>query len=73
MAKFTFNIDVYSDTICPWCYIGQKALDRAIATYTAQHPDVEFKTTWKPYILYPNWAASGKFVRQSPILDISTP
>jgi predicted DsbA family dithiol-disulfide isomerase len=59
MTKFTFEIDVYSDTICPWCYIGKKALDNAIATYTAQHPDAEFKLTWKPYMLWPHARVSG--------------
>ncbi|AEO64091.1 uncharacterized protein THITE_2019398, partial [Thermothielavioides terrestris NRRL 8126] len=59
MTKFTFEIDVYSDTICPWCYIGKKALDNAIATYTAQHPDAEFKLTWKPYMLWPHARVSA--------------
>lgn len=59
MAKFTFEIDVYSDTICPWCYISKKALDKAIATYTAEHPGVDFKLTWKPYMLWPNARVSG--------------
>jgi predicted DsbA family dithiol-disulfide isomerase len=61
MAKFTINIDVYLDTICPWCYLGKKALNQAIATYTGQHPDTTFKLTWKPYMLYPNAAVSGKY------------
>ncbi|KAK4154352.1 DSBA-like thioredoxin domain-containing protein [Chaetomidium leptoderma] len=59
MAKFTFEIDVYSDPICPWCYIGKEALDRAMATYTAQHPDADFKLTWKPYMLWPNAGVSA--------------
>lgn len=60
MAKFTFEIEVYSDAICPWCYIGKKALDRAIATYTARHPDVDFKLLWRPYMLWPNSGVSGE-------------
>ncbi|KAK4031156.1 DSBA-like thioredoxin domain-containing protein, partial [Parachaetomium inaequale] len=59
MAKFTFEIDVYSDPICPWCYIGQETLDKAMASYTAQHPDAEFKLTWKPYMLWPNVGVSA--------------
>ena len=61
MTKFTINIDVYLDTICPWCYLGKKALNQAIAIYTAQHPDTTFNLIWKPYMLYPNAAISGKY------------
>ncbi|KAK4147505.1 uncharacterized protein C8A04DRAFT_24758 [Dichotomopilus funicola] len=59
MTPFTFKIDVYADLICPWCYIGKEALDRAMAIYTAQHPEVDFMLTWKPYILWPNAGASA--------------
>ncbi|KAG7286118.1 hypothetical protein NEMBOFW57_008421 [Staphylotrichum longicolle] len=59
MAKFTFEIDVYSDPICPWCYLGKEALDRAMDTYTAQHPEAEFKLNWKPYLLWPNAGVSA--------------
>lgn len=59
MAKFTFEIDVYSDPICPWCYIGKEALDRAMASYMVEHPDTDFKLTWKPYMLWPNAGVSG--------------
>ena len=62
MARFTFEIDVYSDPVCPWCYLGNEALDRAIATYTAQHPDVDFKLTWKPFLLWPNAGVSGAYI-----------
>lgn len=60
MAKFTFEIDVYSDPICPWCYLGKEALDRAMDTYTAQHPEAAFKLNWKPYLLWPNAGVSGR-------------
>jgi predicted DsbA family dithiol-disulfide isomerase len=59
MAKFTFEIDVYSDPICPWCYIGKEALDKAMASYMMEHPDTDFKLTWKPYMLWPNAGVSG--------------
>ncbi|EAQ85143.1 predicted protein [Chaetomium globosum CBS 148.51] len=59
MAKFTFEIDVYSDPICPWCYIGKEALDKAMASYVTEHPDTEFKLTWKPYMLWPNAGVSA--------------
>lgn len=63
MAKFIFEIDVYSDPICPWCYLGKEALDSAIASYAAEHPDADFKLTWKPYMLWPNAGVSGRVYR----------
>jgi predicted DsbA family dithiol-disulfide isomerase len=63
MAKFTFEIDVYADPICPWCYLGKEALDRAMDTYTAQHPEAEFKLSWKPYLLWPNARVSGMCIQ----------
>jgi predicted DsbA family dithiol-disulfide isomerase len=33
----TLTIDVVSDVVCPWCFLGQKRLDKAIAA----SPDVD--------------------------------
>jgi len=66
MAKFTIEIDIYSDLICAWCYIGKKTLDNAMDAYIAQHPDVEFRLTWKPYMVWPNADVSGEFVQSGP-------
>jgi predicted DsbA family dithiol-disulfide isomerase len=30
-------VDVISDVICPWCYIGQRRLEKAIAALDDQH------------------------------------
>lgn len=49
-----FNILIYTDTICPWCYIGEKNLDRAIALYQRTYPggsQDEFKFNYRPYYL----------------------
>ncbi|AEO58841.1 hypothetical protein MYCTH_2035523, partial [Thermothelomyces thermophilus ATCC 42464] len=59
MARFTIEIEVYSDLICAWCYIGKRALDKAIHLYKTEHPDVEFRLTWKPYMLWPNAGVSA--------------
>ncbi|KAK0708227.1 hypothetical protein B0H67DRAFT_454983, partial [Lasiosphaeris hirsuta] len=59
MAKFTFDIVVYSDTVCPWCYIGKKGLDSAMETHRKRYPDDEFNLVWKPFILYPNAKVSA--------------
>lgn len=41
------TIDVISDVMCPWCYIGKKNLDKAIASM----PDLDVEVNWRPYQL----------------------
>lgn len=48
-------IDVVSDTVCPWCYIGKKRLARAMA----MRPGVSFKVHWRPYQLDPSIPREG--------------
>ena len=49
------KLDIISDPICPWCYIGKSYLDRALAA----HPDHPFSIEWHPYQLNPEMAAGG--------------
>ncbi|KAI8605771.1 thioredoxin-like protein [Dissophora ornata] len=54
-AAKTINIDIVSDTVCPWCYIGKQRLEKAIASYKSkpEHQDVKFEVHWHPYQLDP--------------------
>ncbi|KAF2853656.1 thioredoxin-like protein [Plenodomus tracheiphilus IPT5] len=56
-----FDIDIVSDTVCPWCYVGKKKLERGIAAYKERHPESNdtFSTNWFPYYLQPD---AGKSV-----------
>ena len=47
-------VDVISDVICPWCYIGKRRLDKAIAE--SQH---EIRVRWHPYQLNPMMPKEG--------------
>ncbi|HRA87421.1 MAG TPA: DsbA family oxidoreductase [Planctomycetaceae bacterium] len=49
-------IDVISDVICPWCYIGKRRLEKAIAAFDGQH-DVRVK--WHPFQLNPAMPKEG--------------
>ena len=49
------ELDIFSDTVCPWCYIGKKRLDSAIT----KHGHLEFKQTWRPFQLNPGMAPDG--------------
>jgi len=50
------RITVTSDFNCPWCWVGKRALDKAIAAT----PDVDFEVTWRPYFLDPYLPLEGK-------------
>jgi predicted DsbA family dithiol-disulfide isomerase len=49
------KLDIISDPICPWCYIGKAHLDRALA----QEPDHPFVIEWHPFQLNPTMPAGG--------------
>ncbi|KAL4973191.1 thioredoxin-like protein [Aspergillus desertorum] len=46
-----FNIQIISDTVCPWCYVGYRRLSRAIATHKLTNPLDTFTITWSPFYL----------------------
>ncbi len=49
------KLDIMSDPICPWCYIGKANLDRALE----QRPDHPFQITWHPFQLNPDMPPEG--------------
>ncbi len=51
----SITVDVVSDVVCPWCYLGQKRLDRAMAAT----PGVDVAVNWRPYQLDPTIPAGG--------------
>jgi predicted DsbA family dithiol-disulfide isomerase len=49
------RIDIYSDTICPWCYLGKRRFELAVAA----RPHYEPRVTWRPFELNPDIPAEG--------------
>ena len=49
------KLDVISDPICPWCYIGKTNLDKALTEF----PDHPFTIEWHPFQLNPDMPAGG--------------
>jgi len=49
------QIDVISDTVCPWCFIGKRRLMRAMA----MRPNIAFDVKWRPYRLDPTIPTGG--------------
>jgi predicted DsbA family dithiol-disulfide isomerase len=49
------KIDIVSDTVCPWCFIGKRKLEKALA----QRPDLDVEITWRPFQLHPEMPLEG--------------
>lgn len=56
----TLDVDVVSDVVCPWCNIGKRFLDAAIARLQAQAPEVAVRVRWHPYLLNPDTPPGGE-------------
>lgn len=49
------KLDIFSDPVCPWCYIGKGLLDRALEG----KPDHPFTIEWHPFQLNPDMPREG--------------
>jgi predicted DsbA family dithiol-disulfide isomerase len=49
------RIDIFSDTVCPWCYLGKRRFEIALAT----RPQYEPLVTWRPFELNPEIPVEG--------------
>ena len=49
------RIDIYADTVCPWCYLGKRRFELAVAA----RPQYETRVTWRPFELNPDLPAEG--------------
>ena len=49
------RLDIFSDPVCPWCYLGKANLDRALEA----HPDHPFVIEWHPFQLNPDMPPEG--------------
>jgi predicted DsbA family dithiol-disulfide isomerase len=49
------RIDIYSDTVCPWCYLGKRRFELAAAA----RPQYEKRVTWRPFELNPDMPSEG--------------
>ncbi|MEX0814728.1 MAG: DsbA family oxidoreductase [Dongiaceae bacterium] len=49
------RLDIFSDTICPWCFIGKRRLERALAT----RPQPDLAIRWRAFQLNPDMPPDG--------------
>ena len=52
------RIDIVSDAICPWCYIGKRQLERALAILADE--GLHFSVHWNPFQLNPDMPKEGR-------------
>ena len=49
------RIDIVFDTVCPWCYVGKRRFDRALA----QRPNIVPEIQYRSFLLNPDLPAGG--------------
>ncbi len=49
------RIDIFSDTTCPWCFLGKRRFELALA----RRPQYEPRVTWRPFELNPDLPSEG--------------
>lgn len=49
------KLDIFSDPVCPWCYLGKANLERALEA----HPEHGFEVEWHPFQLNPEMPVEG--------------
>lgn len=54
------KIDVVSDVVCPWCFIGKRHLDRALELWRDEQPDCAVTIHWRPFFLNPDTPEAGE-------------
>jgi predicted DsbA family dithiol-disulfide isomerase len=56
MTDRGLTIEIYSDVVCPWCYIGKRRLERALDQLNSS---AEARITWRPFELNPTMPKEG--------------
>ena len=56
MTDSGLMIEIYSDVVCPWCYIGKRRLERALDQLNGAAPA---RITWRPFQLNPTMPKEG--------------
>ncbi len=47
MSKKTVTVDIVSDIVCPWCWLGRQYFDKAVAVA----PNIDVQINWRPFML----------------------
>jgi predicted DsbA family dithiol-disulfide isomerase len=72
-ASFQLSIAVSFDLICPWCWIGKRHLDTAIAQLRSERPQLAIDVEWRPFPLIPNTPLEGIPYREFYVARLGSP
>jgi predicted DsbA family dithiol-disulfide isomerase len=56
MMESRMHVEIYSDMVCPWCFIGKRRWEKAIETAGYAN---QVQVTWRPFQLNPTMPKSG--------------
>lgn len=54
------TIEIVSDIVCPWCFIGTRRLEAALALVRKDFPDFQCRKVWRPFFLNPDTPPEGE-------------
>jgi predicted DsbA family dithiol-disulfide isomerase len=72
-APVTLSIEVSFDLICPWCLIGKRHLDTAIAQLREEQPQVDVAVEWRSFPLIPGTPLAGVSYREFYVARLGSP
>ena len=52
--------EVWFDFICPWCLIGKRQLETALAAFAQEAPEAQVSVAWRPFVLRPQTPPEGE-------------
>ncbi len=55
-----FTIEIVSDVVCPWCFIGTRRLAAAVDLVRKDRPDFQYRKHWLPFFLNPDTPPEGE-------------
>ena len=55
------SIEIFSDVVCPWCFVGKRRLEQALALVRRDRPGggTDVRVTWRPFELNPGMPREG--------------
>lgn len=55
-----FKVEIFSDVVCPWCYVGKRHVESALDYYQRSYPDErQPEVVWMPYLLHASIPPGG--------------
>ncbi len=61
----TLTVEIWSDVVCPWCYIGKRRWEQGLAAFEEAHPEVEVNVAYRAFQLDPGAPSD----RSEPVRD----